>query len=46
MILDGLVSAGIIQDDDFEHCMVLCKGGYDKGNERTEIEIREVEKEG
>jgi Holliday junction resolvase RusA-like endonuclease len=46
MILDGLVGAGIIQDDDFEHCMVLCKGGYDKGNERTEIEIREVEKEG
>lgn len=46
MILDGLVGAGIIQDDDFEHVMVLCKGGYDKSNERTEIEIREVEKEG
>ena len=44
MILDGLVGAGIIIDDDFDHCMVLCKGGYDKHNERTEIEIREIER--
>ena len=38
-ILDGLVTAGVIKDDDFTHCQVLCKGGYDKNNPRTEIEI-------
>lgn len=46
MILDGLVGARIIQDDDFEHCMVLCRGGYDKSGERTEIEVRALEKDG
>jgi Holliday junction resolvase RusA-like endonuclease len=38
-ILDGLVAAGVIMDDDFAHVQVLCKGGYDKKNPRTEIEI-------
>lgn len=42
MILDGLVSAGVITDDDFEHCIVQCKGGYDKQHPRTEIEIVEL----
>lgn len=42
MLLDGLVSAGIIQDDDFEHITVTCKGKYDKENPRTKIEIKEV----
>ena len=39
MILDGLVAAGVIKDDDFNHIQVLCKGGYDKKNPRTEVEI-------
>lgn len=43
MILDGLVSAGVIQDDDFDHCVVKCVGGYDKKNPRTEIEIKALE---
>lgn len=41
-LLDGLVSAGIIADDDFEHISVTCKGGYDKNNPRTEIEVIEA----
>lgn len=41
-ILDGLVAAGAIMDDDFDHVQVLCKGGYDKKNPRTEIEIKEL----
>lgn len=44
MILDGLVAAGIIVDDDFEHCMVLCVGECDKANVRTEIEIIPMER--
>lgn len=43
MILDGLVRAGILQDDSFSNIdLVLC-GGYDKNNPRTEIEILEKE---
>lgn len=41
-ILDGLVTAGVIKDDDFSHCQVLCKGGYDKKNPRTEVEVIEI----
>lgn len=41
-LLDGLVAAGVIMDDDFSHIQVLCKGGYDKKNPRTEIEIEEI----
>ena len=41
-ILDGLVAAGVIMDDDFNHVQVLCKGGYDKKNPRTEVEINEI----
>lgn len=43
-LLDGLVAAGVIMDDDFSHIQVLCKGGYDKKNPRTEIEINEIER--
>jgi len=39
LLLDGLSVAGVIKDDDFEHVEVLCKGGYDKENPRTEIEV-------
>lgn len=42
MLLDGLVSAGIIKDDDFEHISVTCCGGYDKQKPRVEIEIIEI----
>lgn len=41
-LLDGLVAAGVIMDDDFNHIQVLCKGGYDKKNPRVEIEIEEI----
>ena len=44
MILDGLVAAGIIVDDDFEHCRVLCDGDCDKANVRTEIDIIPMER--
>ena len=37
MILDGLVKAGILQDD---NCITLkLDAGYDKNNPRTEITI-------
>ena len=44
MILDGLVGAGIIVDDDFEHCRVLCDGDVDKDNVRTEIDVIPMER--
>ena len=43
MLLDGLVSAGIIRDDSFD-CITLrleC-GGCDKQNPRTEIIVEEI----
>lgn len=44
LILDGLTKAGVIADDDFDHIeLVIKKGGVDKKNPRTEIEIKEVE---
>ena len=39
-ILDGMVEAGLIVDDDYEHLRPLILDcGYDKNNPRTEIEI-------
>lgn len=40
MILDGLVRAGILQDDSFNNVDLLLRGDYDKDNPRTEIEIK------
>jgi Holliday junction resolvase RusA-like endonuclease len=42
MILDGLVRAGILQDDSFNNIDLVLRGDYDKDNPRTEIEIKEV----
>lgn len=40
MILDGLTAAGVIADDDFDHIqLTIKKGGIDKGNPRTEIDV-------
>lgn len=42
-ILDGFTESGLLIDDDFNHIEMLCiKGGYDKENPRTEIEIKEI----
>lgn len=41
-ILDGLVQAGVIEDDSFNNIELVIKGGHDKGNPRTEITIQEV----
>lgn len=44
LILDGLTKAGVIKDDDFDHItLTIEKGGVDKDNPRTEIEITEVQ---
>jgi Holliday junction resolvase RusA-like endonuclease len=42
MILDGLVKAGIIQDDSFDRITLQLKGGNDAKNPRTEIIIEEL----
>lgn len=42
-ILDGLVHAGVLADDSFNNIELILRGGYDKENPRTEIEIEEVE---
>lgn len=42
LILDGLTRAGIIEDDSFEHLQLVLRGGYDKENPRTEIEVEEI----
>lgn len=42
MILDGLTAAGIIEDDSFGHIELILRGGYDKDNPRTEIEVTEA----
>lgn len=39
-ILDGLISAGIIQDDSFTNIDLVLKGRVDKENPRTEIYVR------
>ena len=41
-ILDGLVNAGVIADDSFSNIELNLKGGYDKENPRTEINIKEL----
>ncbi len=41
-ILDGLVSAGVIADDNFGSIKLLLDGYHDKQNPRTEIIITEV----
>jgi len=38
-LLDGLTTAGIIQDDSFSCITLTICGGYDKNNPRTEIEV-------
>ena len=42
-LLDGLVRCGILADDSFDNVNLVLRGGYDKENPRTEIEITEVE---
>ena len=44
-ITDGLVKAGIIEDDSFDNIELLLRGDYDKDNPRTEIEIQEASDE-
>lgn len=44
MILDPLVKEGVLVDDSFDNIeLVLRKGGVDKLNPRTEIEITKLE---
>ena len=40
-ILDGLVAAGIIQDDSFQCIDLRLKADYDKKNPRTDVEVIE-----
>lgn len=42
-LLDGLVSAGVIADDDFAHVAYFVRGGVDKDNPRTEVLIDAVQ---
>lgn len=39
MILDGITAAGVIEDDSFDCIELRLRGGYDKANPRTEIEV-------
>lgn len=39
VILDGLTAAGVILDDSFDCIELRLRGGYDKVNPRTEIEV-------
>lgn len=41
-ILDGLVNAGVLLDDNFNCIELRLRGGYDKKNPRTEIQIIKV----
>lgn len=43
LILDGLTARGVIEDDSFNNIELILRGGYDKNNPRTEIEIMEAE---
>ena len=40
-LLDGMVRVGILRDDSFACISLELRGGYDKGNPRTVIEIFE-----
>ena len=42
MLLDGLVRAGIIEDDSFSNITLILKGCYDKNDPRTEITIQPI----
>ena len=44
MVLDGLVKAGIIQDDSFSCIRLRLNGKYDKSSPRLEITVEELEK--
>ena len=39
LIMDGLTAAGVIEDDSFDCIELRLRGGYDKMNPRTEIEV-------
>lgn len=41
-LLDGLIEAGVIEDDSFNHIDLRIAGGYDKENPRTVITIEEL----
>lgn len=42
-LLDGLVRAGVIEDDSFSNIDLVLKGKVDRDNPKTKIEVREVE---
>ena len=42
-LLDGLVKAGVIEDDSFNNIELRLQGKVDKKNPRTEIEVMEIE---
>ena len=39
LLLDGLVAAGVITDDDFAHISLSLAAGYDKDNPRVVVEV-------
>lgn len=41
-LLDGLVKCGILQDDSFDCIDLVLRGGYDKINPRTEVELSQT----
>lgn len=41
-LLDGLVQAGVIEDDSFSNIDLILKGKLDRDNPRTVIEVKEV----
>lgn len=43
-LMDGFTESGLLIDDDFNHIEMLCiKGGYDKNNPRTEMDIEIIQ---
>ncbi len=43
-LMDGFTESGLLIDDDFNHIEMLCiKGGYDKNNPRTEIDLEIIQ---
>lgn len=43
MILDGLVLAGVIEDDSFNHIVLMLEADVDRKRPRTEIRVEEME---